>query len=107
MRASKTALILLAFTSACRCSSAAEWSFCIAPADRENRIYVSRPFVSGGAKAEQEFDETLWARRFEHDSVQCPRADSEAAAVVMHQHAVDANRDLDRQVIDMPWRPLR
>lgn len=101
----KIAFILIVLAAASRCASAAEWSFCIAPAERENRIYVSRPFVSVGSKTEQEFDETLWARSLRHDSVQCPRADNEAAAVVMHQHAVDVNRDWRRQVIDIPWQP--
>jgi hypothetical protein len=73
--------------------------------DQESRIYISRPFPSIGPKTEQEFNEALWARRLPHDSVQCPRADNEAAAVVMHQHAIDMNRDWRRDVIDMPWRP--
>jgi len=107
MRTTKTVLILTVLASACRCASAADWSFCIAPADEENRIYISERFPSIGSKAEQEFDQALWARRLRHDSVQCPRAADEASAIIMRQHAIEVNREWGRQVIDRPWRPQR
>jgi hypothetical protein len=86
----------------------AEWAYCIAPADAQNRIYVSNPFpVSAAGAAEPGFDIALTEHRLPHDTVECARAENEAAAIIMRQHAVAVNRQWGRQVIDMPWRPLR
>lgn len=82
---------------------ALDWSYCIAPAGADHRIFISRPFPSIGPKAEADFDDQLARRRMRHDSVQCPRASDEAAAVIMRQHAVDVNRLWGRQVVDIPW----
>jgi hypothetical protein len=83
---------------------AADWGYCIAPADADNRIFISRPFPSDGPKAEGEFEDSLDRRHLRHDAVECPRADDQATAVVMHQHAVDVNRLWGRQVVDIPMR---
>ena len=83
---------------------AADWGFCVAPADADNRIFISRPFPSTGSKAEGDFEESLDRRRLRHDSVECPRADDEASAVVMRQHSVDVNRLWGRQIVDIPMR---
>ena len=88
-------------------AAAATWSFCIAPADSQNRIYISRPFQSLGERAERQFDEALWSRRLLHDSVQCPLADSEASAIIMHQHAIDVNREWRRKIIELSWGPTQ
>jgi len=82
---------------------AADWSYCIAPADADKRIFISQPFRAIGPGAEGDFDVSLARRHLRHDAVQCPRADGEASAVVMRQHAVEVNRQWGRQVVDMPW----
>lgn len=104
MRAPLIAIILIVLVPVGRGALAADWSFCIAPADAENRIYISRPFSLSRSDSERRFDAALWARHLQHDSVQCPRADNEAAAFIMHQHAIEANREFRRQVIEMPWQ---
>lgn len=87
---------------------AAEWSYCVAPADAQNRIYISKPFpISATGAAEPGFDTALTEHRLAHDAVECARAENEAAAIIMRQHAIEVNREWGRQVIDMPWRPLR
>jgi hypothetical protein len=87
---------------------AAEWSYCIAPSDAQNRIYISKPFPIGARDAaEPAFDTALTRQRLAHDAVECAHADDEAAAIVMRQHAIDVNRQGGRKVIDLPWRPLR
>jgi len=86
-------------------AAAADWSFCIAPADAEKRIYISMPFPSIGPKAESEFDDLLASRRLKHDSVQCPRADGETSALKMRQYAIDTNYKMGRQVSNIQWRP--
>src|SRR5579885_2885385 len=81
---------------------AADWSFCIAPADAEHRIFISHPFSSVGPTAEAEFGISLAQRHLNHDPVQCPRADDEASAVAMREHAIKVNRLWGRQVVDIP-----
>ena len=85
-------------------ASAADWSFCIAPADADHRIFISRPFPSIGPTAEAEFDVSLARRHLNHEPVQCPRADDEEGAIVMREHAAEVNRQWGRQVVDIPWR---
>ena len=86
-------------------AQAADWSYCVAPADAENRIYVSMPFVSVGPWAESDFDDALAKRRLRHDAVECARADDEATAVIMRQQAIAVNRTWGRLVIDLRWPP--
>lgn len=90
---------------ACR-AAAADWSYCVAPAEHDNRLYLSLPFPSIGPAAEGDFDAALARRHLTHDSVQCPRADDEASAVIMRQHALEVNREWGRQVVDTHWRPV-
>ena len=85
---------------------AAEWGYCIAPSEADNRIYISRPFPIRSGAAEPAFDATLTEHRLEHDAVECAHAENEASAIIMRQHAADVNRGWGREVIDMPWRPL-
>ena len=99
------ALVMIVLQQTAR---AAEWGYCIAPADAQNRIYISNLFPMTAKEAvEPGFDSTLTEHRLDHDAVECARADDEAAAIVMRQHAVAVNRQWGRQVIDLPWRPLR
>lgn len=100
-----TIALALAMTALQHTARAAEWSYCVAPSDAQNRIYVSKPFVSVGPRAEAEFDDALNARQLPHDAVECARADDQASAIVMRQQAVNVNRDWGRQVIDLRWRP--
>jgi hypothetical protein len=97
--------LLLAMTVLQQTARAAEWSYCVAPSDAQNRIYISKPFASVGPRAEAEFDEALQARQLPHDAVECARADDQASAIVMRQQAITVNREWGRQVIDLRWRP--
>lgn len=103
MKPTQGALLLLLVACVNDGARASDWGYCLAPADADNRIYLSRPFPSRGAKTEREFDDLLTKRDLRHDSVQCPRADDEQAAVAMRRHAVEVNRLSGRQVIDTPW----
>jgi hypothetical protein len=109
MKPIKAALTLgLAMVVLPHTARAAEWAYCIAPANAQNRIYVSKPFpISAAGAAEPGFEATLTEHRLPHDGVACARAENEAAAIIMREHAVAVNRGWGRQVIDMPWRPLR
>jgi hypothetical protein len=105
----KTAVTLaLAMMALQQTARAAAWGYCVAPADAQNRVYVSKPFpVSATDAAEPGFDTALTEHRLAHDAVECARAENEAAAIIMRQHAIAVNRGWGREVIDMPWRPLR
>ena len=107
MKPIKAAITLvLAMTIMRQTARAAEWSYCVAPSDAQNRIYISVPFpVSAAAADESGFDDALTGHRLDHDAVECARAGSEAEAVIMRQHAVDVNRGWGRQVIEVRWRP--
>ena len=102
------AAIAIAMLALQQTGRAAEWSYCVAPSDAQNRVYISKPFpISAPGAAEPGFDTTLTEHRLAHDAVECARAGDEAAAIIMRQHAIDVNREWGRQVIDLPWRPLR
>jgi len=108
MRPKRAVTIAMAATILQLAAHAAGWAYCVAPADVQNRIYISPPFpISAPGAAEPGFDSNLAEHRLEHDTVECARAGSEAAAVIMRQHAIDVNRQWGREVIDVPWRPLR
>ena len=89
-------------------AKAAEWGYCVAPSDAQNRIYVSKPFpIRVQGADEPGFDSALTEHHLAHDTVECARAENEAAAIIMRQHTIDVNRQWRRQVIDVPWRPQR
>lgn len=108
MRPKRAVTITLAMMVLQQTAHAAGWGYCVAPAEAQNRVYVSPPFpISAPGTAEPGFDTRLAESHLRHDTVECARADSEAAAIIMRQHAVDVNRQWGREVIDVPWRPLR
>ena len=106
MKPTQAAALILLLTSVDVSARASDWSYCLAPAEADNRIYLSQPFPAGSVKAEGEFNDLLAQRRLRHDSVQCPRTGDEASAIVMRQHAIDLNRSWGRQVVDTPLRAL-
>ena len=108
MKPIKAAITLaLAMTVMQQTAYAAEWGYCVAPSDAQNRIYISPPFpVSVAGADEPGFGDALTGKRLQHDAVECARAENEAAAIIMRQHAIAVNREWGREVIDMPWRPL-
>lgn len=108
MKPMRAVTIALAMTALQQTAHAAEWGYCVAPSDAQNRIYISQPFpISAQSAAEPGFDNTLTEHRLAHDAVECARAENEAAAIIMREHAVSVNRGWGRKVVDMPWRPLR
>jgi hypothetical protein len=88
-----------------RAAAAADWGYCIAPSEADNRIYMSMTFRPFGSQAEADFDASLQRRGLRHSTVQCARANDEESATVMRRHAVEVNRLWGRQVIDLQWRP--
>jgi hypothetical protein len=108
MKPIKAFTLALAMLFLQQTARAAAWGYCVAPADAQNRIYISKPFPLGPADAaEPGFDTALTEHRLAHDAVACARAENEAAAVIMRQHAIDVNRQWGREVVDRPWRPRR
>lgn len=107
MKPVKAAITLaLAMTVMQQTARAAEWSYCVAPSDAQNRIYISPPFpVRVSGTDEPGFGDALTGKHLRHDAVDCARAENEAAAIIMRQHAIAVNRDWGREVITVPWRP--
>jgi hypothetical protein len=88
-------------------AAAAEWRFCIAPANQEHRIYMTAPFLTATTMEVMEsgFHQTLDRAGRRHDSVQCPTGATEQAVRAMRQHADDFNREMGNEVVPVDWRP--
>ena len=88
-------------------ATAAEWRFCIAPANQEHKIYMTPPFSTATTMEAMEsgFHEVLERTGRRHDSVQCPTGPDEQAVRAMRRHADDFNRQLGRDVITVDWTP--
>jgi hypothetical protein len=88
-------------------AAAAEWRFCIAPANQEHRIYVSAPVLSSTPMEalESGFHQALERSGRRHDSVQCPTGPDEQTVRVMRQHADEFNRQIGNEVVPVDWRP--
>ena len=88
-------------------AAAAEWRFCIAPANQERKIYMTAPFLATIPMETMEsgFHQALERSGRRHDSVQCPTGPSEQAVRAMRQHADDFNRQMGTEVVPIDWRP--
>jgi hypothetical protein len=88
-------------------ATAAEWRFCIAPANPEHRIYMTAPFLTATPMdvMESGFHQALDRAGYQHDNVQCPTGATEQAVRAMRQHADDFNRLRGNEVVPVDWRP--
>jgi hypothetical protein len=88
-------------------AAAAEWRFCIAPADQERKIYMTAPFLAAIPMEAMEsgFHQALDRSGRRHDSVQCPTGPNEQAVRAMRQHADDFNRQMGTEVVPVDWKP--
>ena len=88
-------------------AAAAEWRFCIAPANQEHRIYMTAPFLTASSMeaTESGFHQVLDRSGRRHDSVQCPTGATEQAVRAMRQHADDFNRQMGNDLVPVDWRP--
>jgi len=102
------ALLALALTILIpQMAHAADWRYCLAPSHAARKIYMSPPFPATMPMddAESQFARRLSVSGVRFDDVQCPRSNGEAAALAMRQHAIDVNRELGNQVINLRWKP--
>jgi hypothetical protein len=88
-------------------AAAAEWRFCIAPANQERKIYMTAPFLTGAAMEalENGFHQTLDRSGRRHDNVQCPTGGNEQSVRAMRQHADEFNRQMGNEVVAVDWKP--
>ena len=88
-------------------AAAAEWRYCIAPANQERKIYMTAPFLTTVPMETMEsgFHQALERSGHHHDSVQCPTGANEQAVRAMRQHADDFNRQMGNEVVPVDWRP--
>ena len=87
---------------------AAEWRFCIAPANQDHRIYMTQPFLTAVSMetVEMGFHQLLERSGRRHDSVQCPTGAGEQAVRSMRLHADDFNRQMGNEIVPIDWRAL-
>src|SRR3984957_13330247 len=92
---------LIATMAGLQSAAAAEWRFCIAPANPERKIYVTAPFLATTPMEAMEsgFHQVLERSGHRHDSVQCPTGPNEQAVRAMRQHADDFNRQMGTEVV--------
>lgn len=88
-------------------AAAAEWRFCIAPSNRDHKIYMTAPFLASTSMETMEngFHQLLDRSGRRHDSVQCPTGADEQAVRVMQQHADEFNRQMGNEVVPVDWKP--
>lgn len=93
--------------AAMQAAAAAEWRFCIAPANAERKIYITAPFLAATPMEAMEhgFDQALVRSNRRHDSVQCPTGPDEPTVRAMRQHADDFNRQMGNEVVPVDWKP--
>ena len=98
---------LIITIAALQSAAAAEWRFCIAPANQEHKIYMTAPFFAATPMEAMEtgFHQALDRAGRRHDSVQCPTGPNEQAVRAMRQHADDFNRQMGNEVVPVDWRP--
>jgi hypothetical protein len=102
------ALLALALTlSLSQMARAADWRYCLAPSHAEHKIYMTAAFPANTPMddAETQLASMLNRSGVRYDDVQCPRSDDESALLTMQQHAININRELGNQVIDLRWKP--
>jgi hypothetical protein len=98
---------LIITIAALQSAAAAEWRFCIAPANQEHKIYMTAPFFAATPMEAMEtgFHQALDRAGRRHDSVQCPTGPNEQAVRAMRQHADDFNRQMGTEVVGVDWKP--
>jgi hypothetical protein len=98
---------LIITVAALKAAAAAEWRFCIAPANPERKIYMTAPFLTATPMEAMEngFHQVLDRSGRRHDSVQCPTGPNEQVVRAMRQHADDFNRQMGNEVVPVDWRP--
>lgn len=90
-------------------ASAADWEYCLAPSNNEQKVYVSEVFetVETSWDSDALFDRALARAGLRHHAVQCPRADAKSAIIIMRYDAVAFNDRIGREVIYVRWKPAK
>ena len=88
-------------------SAHAQWHYCLAPSDGRHAVYLSAPLWSSLPMDELEtsYRALLLSRGLSYSSIQCPKAGDETAARTMWQHTVAFNRQMNRDIVNLDWRP--
>jgi hypothetical protein len=85
---------------------AADWVYCIAPANQDRALYVTEPFLTGATGSALEgFHDFLNRSGLRHDTVQCPTGTDEATVRDMRRYAAEFNQRRGIKVIPVDWRP--
>jgi hypothetical protein len=88
-------------------AKADEWRYCIAPSAIDHKIYMTPVFASSApsSSAESMLATLLERSHIRYDDIQCPRSDSESAALAMRQHTTNFNKEMGNQIIALRWKP--
>jgi len=103
----RTALVIAALAGAIPQAAMAEWRYCLAPSDKEHKVYLSSAFATTADawSTDNSFEKVLERDHLQFDDVQCPRADDEGSIIAMLQHAVGYNREIGRKIVFVQWQP--
>ena len=98
----------LAWSASGGSAQAAEWRYCLALSQAEQRVYMSYPFqcaTDDFQKLERVLRESLTRAGVPVDTVQCPRGGDERSILAMRDHAIAFNRQTQITAVDVKWRP--
>ena len=98
----------LAWSASGGSGQAAEWRYCLALSQAEQRVYMSYPFqcaTDDFQKLERVLRESLTRAGVPVDTVQCPRGGDERSILAMRDHAIAFNRQTQITAVDVKWRP--
>jgi hypothetical protein len=86
---------------------AADWQYCLAPSNKEHKVYISAPFPSSGALDDPDstLDRVLNHSGVGHDDVQCPRANDASSIETMRQRAISFNHKAGNEIVNLNWKP--
>ena len=95
------------FAISCYGTAHAEWRYCIAPLQGK-KIVLSVPFTSDAPASDIEalFQRMLVQAGVRHETVRCPRADSERQIMEARTYAISFNKEFfSREAIEVNWTP--
>jgi hypothetical protein len=98
---------VLAATIGLSSAASPEWRYCLAPSDKNKKMYISAAFSASGDAAyiDRMFRAALDRAGIEYDVVQCPRADTQNAIFDMMRDAVAFSKQIGYQPLYLGWEP--
>ena len=104
--AARAVFVLLAILLPSQAAWAADWRYCYAGSDREQRLYLSQPFQTARSldALERAWEGWLTQQGLPHESTGCPRSSDRPGIEETIQAAIRYNRTVGRSAVELNWR---